>query len=510
MTTGGRLPRGWCKKTLGDLCRIKHGFAFKSRDFSDSGAIVLTPGNFTPDGKLDFESKRVVRMESAVAAEWHLENGDLLVVMTDLSQKKLILGSAVILDCPEAVLHNQRIGRVILHNDEVTKPFLRFAILRPEFKKYVDETASGTLIQHTSPKRLCAGVVPLPRPNEQRHIVAKIEALQERSRAAKQALDAIPPLLEKFRQSVLAAAFRGDLTKAWREQHPEVEPASELLKRIRAERRRRWIEDAAEKGRARAEARAKKANKPWTEEDDQKVLERERKKAEKKYKEPEPVDPEKEGLPALPEGWRWVSLSDCGEVARGKSKHRPRNDPKLFGTQYPFIQTGEVARSSGRICRASKHYSEFGLAQSRLFPVGTVCITIAANIADSAVLEIPSCFPDSVVGVVPYAEQSLGPFIELYVRSIRANLRAFAPATAQKNINLAILNQVAVPLPPADELRLIVQTTERALSSVTKTSNRQTRASNRLRSLNASILSMAFRGELVSQEPTAKHQNVRG
>ena len=114
----------------------------------------------------------------------------------------------------------------------------------------------------------------LPGTNEQKRIVAKLDALQARSDAAKQALDAIPPLLERFRQSVLAAAFRGDLTRAWRAQDPDVEPASELLARIRVERRRRWEE----------------AN------------------PRKTYVEPEPVDVT--GLPELPEGWCWSTPRD--------------------------------------------------------------------------------------------------------------------------------------------------------------------------------------------------------
>src|SRR5690606_31949072 len=130
--------------------------------------------------------------------------------------------------------------------------------------------------------------------------------LQARSDAAKEALDAIPPLLEQFRQSVLASAFRGDLTKTWRTQHPDVESASELLERIRVERKARFIEDAAEKARAKAEANARAAGQSWGPDDDAAVLEHARPKAEAKYEEPAPVDPA--GLPELPAGWCWARL----------------------------------------------------------------------------------------------------------------------------------------------------------------------------------------------------------
>ncbi len=83
-------------------------------------------------------------------------------------------------------------------------------------------------------------------------------------------------------------------------------------------------------------------------------------------------------------------------------------------------------------------YSEFGLQQSRLWPAGTLCITIAANIAETSILAIPACFPDSVVGFVS-EDEMLVRYVELFFRTIRANLERFAPATAQKNINLAVL-----------------------------------------------------------------------
>jgi type I restriction enzyme S subunit len=133
----------------------------------------------------------------------------------------------------------------------------------------------------------CQAEVPIAlQLREQRRIVAKLDALTERSRRAKAALDAIPPLIEKFKQSVLAAAFRGDLTADWRAAHPDVEPASELFKRIRVERRRRWEE--AELAKLTAKGKAPTDDR-W--------------KA--KYEEPEAVDASE--LPELPRSWCWAS-----------------------------------------------------------------------------------------------------------------------------------------------------------------------------------------------------------
>ncbi|RBD18112.1 restriction endonuclease subunit S, partial [Xanthomonas oryzae pv. oryzae] len=148
------------------------------------------------------------------------------------------------------------------------------------------------------------------------------------------------------------------------------------------------------------------------------------------------------------ESWREVTLASLGELSRGKSKHRPRNDSRLYGSEYPFIQTGDVANSGGALTSSKVFYSEFGLKQSRLFPSGTLCITIAANIADTAMLAIDACFPDSVVGFIPNKDDCVAQFIKYVIDDNKESLEALAPATAQKNINLKVLNQVKLRIPP--------------------------------------------------------------
>lgn len=322
---------------------------------------------------------------------------------------------------------------------------------------------------------------PLPPSNEQKRIAEKITTLEAKSKKAKQALEEAKPLLDKLRQSILASAFRGDLTAEWRKKNPDVESASVMLERIRAERRKKWEQTELAKMRAKGK---EPINDKWK----------------SKYKEPEPFDTE--DLPELPEGWCWIKLPECGEMARGKSKHRPRNDPKLFGNKYPFIQTGEVAQSNGCIKTAKKFYSDFGLSQSRLFPIDTVCITIAANIADTSILGIEACFPDSVVGIIVNPKITKPSLLETYIRTIKNDLSAFAPATAQKNINLSILKEVVIPIPPLQEQNVLALKIEKSLLAVDKMEERLKSSSDSLNFLNQSILSKAFRGELVDQNPS--------
>lgn len=159
----------------------------------------------------------------------------------------------------------------------------------------------------------------------------------------------------------------------------------------------------------------------------------------------------------LPRQWAWTTLPAIGELARGKSRHRPRNDPTLYaGGNVPLIQTGDVARANGVVKTHSAMYNAKGVEQSRLWPAGTMCITIAANIADSATLGFDACFPDSVVGFVPEFPELDVRYFEFFLRTAKSHLEDFAPSTAQKNINLEILGLLSVPLPPANEVRRIV------------------------------------------------------
>lgn len=189
-------------------------------------------------------------------------------------------------------------------------------------------------------------------------------------------------------------------------------------------------------------------------------------------------------------GWPVVNLADLGTLDRGVSKHRPRNDPSLLGGPYPLVQTGDVTRSGGYITDFEATYSEAGLAQSRLWPAGTLCITIAANIARTGILTFEACFPDSVVGFT--AEPWTTEYIRLVITFHQRYLETAAPESAQKNINLAVLRSLEVPSPPADLLRQLLERLERVHSD----SKKQITSMNALSSLSESLRARAFRGEL--------------
>jgi len=153
--------------------------------------------------------------------------------------------------------------------------------------------------------------------------------------------------------------------------------------------------------------------------------------------------------------WQLVKLSDLGEVNRGRSRHRPRYAEHLYGGPYPFIQTGDIRESGGRITSYKQTYSEAGLAQSRMWPAGTMCITIAANIAETAILTFPACFPDSVVGFIADESKCDVRFVEYVFRFLRRRIQHEASGSVQDNINLATLERLQFPLPDLSEQKAI-------------------------------------------------------
>jgi len=199
--------------------------------------------------------------------------------------------------------------------------------------------------------------------------------------------------------------------------------------------------------------------------------------------------------------WQKRVLTELGELGRGKSKHRPRGDKRLYDGSYPFVQTGDVANSGGLITHHSQTYSEFGLAQSKLWPKGTVCITIAANIADTAILAYPACFPDSVVGFVADPTVCFPQFIKWSIDVIKDDLEKFAPATAQKNINLGVLYEIKIGCPALSEQAEIVRRVEALFALADRIEDRLAAAQATVARLTPATLAKAFRGELVPQNP---------
>ena len=177
----------------------------------------------------------------------------------------------------------------------------------------------------------------------------------------------------------------------------------------------------------------------------------------------------------VPEGWSQVELQDLAVIERGKFSARPRNDPKYYGGEMPFVQTGDVAAANTYLYDYSQSLNSLGVGVSKVFPAGTIFVTIAANIGETAITTFEAACPDSVVAIQPYPEKADVFWLKMYMETLRNSLDDKATQNAQKNINLQVLKPLKIAAPPYVEQRKIakilstwdeaIATTERLLAN---------------------------------------------
>jgi type I restriction enzyme, S subunit len=160
----------------------------------------------------------------------------------------------------------------------------------------------------------------------------------------------------------------------------------------------------------------------------------------------------------VPRGWEWRELNELGFLGRGKSRHRPRNEASLYGGPYPFFQTGDIKEARIFLRTPTQTYSEAGLSQSKLWQPGTLCITIAANIGETAILAKTGCIPDSVVGFVPDLEKSDAFYVKMYLDSIKQQMQNVSRGTTQDNLSVEKLLGFRVLTPPPSIIRAFRET----------------------------------------------------
>lgn len=451
------LPAGWRKVRVGDACRLVNGRAFKPTDWTTEGKPIIRIQNLN-NRRAPFN-----RFKGVVESKFLVEPGELLFAWSGTPGTSF---GAHIWDRESAIL-NQHIFRVLDYEQQFDKAFLRYAI-NERLDHLIGEAHGGAGLAHVTKPKFEATELLRPPLDEQRRIVAKLEALQSRSRRAREALDAVPPLLEKLRQSILAAAFRGDLTREWRAQHPDLEPVSRLLSRI---------------PRPPVPSRAKSRTIRVRPGDCGLSV----------------GDP---GTPT-PLGWKWVSLID---VARLESGHTPsRLRPDWWGGEIPWIGIKDARDHHGQtISKTRQTTNADGLANSaaRLLPKGTVCLSRTATIGYVTVMgEDMATSQDFVNWVCTVAVEPHWLKLLLMAEK-RALLHYSSQSTNVATIFYPELLAFHVCLPSPEEQREIVRQVERRMDSVASMEQAYQRAAKLFPRLTESILSKAFRGQLVTQDPS--------
>jgi type I restriction enzyme S subunit len=327
---------------------------------------------------------------------------------------------------------------------------------------------SGTTRLKLTQGKMAEATLPIPPLNEQQRIVAKIEELTARSRQAKEALDAVPPLLDQLRQSILAAAFRGDLTAAWRAAHQGAEPADVLLDKIRSERFAWW--------------KRRKAS---------------------GY---EPAGPLAEGeLPEVPPSWRWAAFGECVV----ESLYGPRFAGSDYGTEgVPTIRTSDMNHrgrvlfdNPPRVTISPERLADLGLEHDDLLVTRTGATIGKCALYDRAMgPALPSAYLIRFRLTQPFV---LGRYALLFLLSPfgQERLTGGATATAQPNVNARMISALPFAFPPRLEQEEIVRRVDAALNWVEQVEGRVDQALPGLAHLDEAILGKAFRGELVPQDP---------
>ena len=202
------IPEEWSYQPLSEIIELKNGFAFKSEFFVDqNNLVVITPGNFHKERRLYFNSRNTTFYDGPIPEGFVLENGDLLIVMTDLTREGVILGNAIILDSKYTILHNQRIAKVFFKK-EINKEFLFNFLNTNFFKIQIKRTAAGSTVIHTSVDRILNCLIPIPSLDEQEKIVSKLSNLNLKFESFRKQKSYIETLKKGLMQKLLTGQIR--------------------------------------------------------------------------------------------------------------------------------------------------------------------------------------------------------------------------------------------------------------------------------------------------------------
>lgn len=462
-------PRGWVWVKLTDIARLESGH---------------TPSRNHPeywDGDISWIGIKDAREHHAGIIEDTFQH--VTQAGIDNSAARLLPAKTVCLSRTASVGYVVVMGRPMATSQDFVN-WVCTPALEPDYLKWLllaegeeglrkfGKGSTHTTIYFPEVQAFHACVAPL---NEQRRIAAKLDAIFEQTRAAKARLERLPALLEKLKRSILAAAFRGDLTKDWRAANPDVEPASVLLDRIRAERRRRWEEALRAKGKDPAKAT---------------------------YEEPQLGD--SRDLPALPTGWRWTradlvvapgTIITYGIVLPGK--HVPGGVPyvRQQDIQNGVIDVDALLRTTPEIAakhdRSTLQAGDVLLCIIRHRRVAIVPAGIdGANITQGTVRFRPCVEIDG---------NYLAAWLESPVAQQWMETRVFG--LDMPRINVSDTREIPIPLPPREEQKRIVELIAAAQARLTALWDAQAKAASLALGLEQAALAKAFRGELVPQDP---------
>ncbi len=371
-------------------------------------------------------------------------------------------------------------GFHVLRANNAHPRFIYYATRSPRFVETMSASVQGALYPAVRPDEIRGFILGIPPLNEQRRIVDKLDAIFEKSRAAKARLERLPALLDQLKRSILAAAFRGDLTKDWRAKNPDVEPASVLLERIRAERRRTWEEGLRAKGKD-----PKKAT----------------------YEEPASAV-----FASSPDEWASARLIDLVDPIRGITYGIVQTGEAVTDG-VPTVRCGDVKGSEIDRAALKRVHRDIDAAYPRTrLRGGEILVAIRGTVGGVVLAgpELVNCNISREVAMIPTTPGVDALFVKLFLASTAAQqaILASVKGVAQQGINLDDLRNVVVPLPSMGEQAAMIRSAMTSLRAIDALSSRAAAALVAQSSLEQAALAKAFRGELVPQDPTDEPADV--
>jgi type I restriction enzyme, S subunit len=471
---GSPAPRGWAWIKLTDLARLESGH---------------TPSRNHPeywDGDIAWIGIKDAREHHAGVIHDTLQH--VTQAGIDNSAARLLPAKTVCLSRTASVGYVVVIGRPMATSQDFVN-WVCTPALDPDYLKWLllAEGADGlrkfgkgsthTTIYFPEVQAFHACVAPL---NEQRRIVAKLDAIFEQTRAARTRLERLPALLEKLKRSILAAAFRGDLTKDWRAANPNVEPASVLLHRIRAEHRHRWEDGLRAKGKDPNSAT---------------------------YEEPVPVDVA--DLAELPQGWSWASLAFISDIQSGVTKGQKRNSDDVL-LQVPYLRVANVQRGHLKLAEVLDIEVTQREIDALALEPGDILLNEGGDrdkLGRGWVWEgqIPLCIHQNHVFRARLYDRGIEP------RLVSTYGNAFGQpwfvdegkqTTNLASISKTKLSRFPVPVPPAAEQVVLAERIFTILATLEQLASRVSLMGEHLARAELATLTKAFRGGLVPQDPT--------
>lgn len=508
MTGDNSYPDSWAIARLGSIADVQLGKMLdRSRTRGESYPYLRNIN--VRWGRIDTSDLLEMPFQEHEVARYAVAPGDVLVCEGGEPGRSAVWRSESANLKYQKALHRVRTDGLLIPE------WLAYHLRRDAAVGSLTRYFTGSTINHLTREALCAYEVRVAPTDEQKRVVSALDSYLSRLDEVSATLERLQRNLKRYRASVLKAAVEGRLVpteaELARQEGRDFEPADVLLQRILDERKARWIEDAAEKARARAESKAKKAGKPWSKSDDEAALEKGRKAAAKKYQPPEPPDTSERSK--LPEGWVWTRLDQLLATGLSNGRSVPTADAgfpvlRLTALNGSRIDLGE--RKTGRWTRedAEAHLVSGGdilVARGN----GSIRLVGWGGLVDADPDDV--AFPDTMIRIRLVPGEIVPEFFVAIWNSrlVRDQLERRARTTAGiYKVNQAILESIALPLPPLQEQRRLVAEIGRH-ETITDATVR-TAEVNGLRAdrLRQSILKWAFEGRLVDQDPNNEPASV--